>query len=907
MQSTIHRFLALLAAAGSCFVLTQATSFAQSVPASSVSYANLPLSFEQNTGQFDSSLRFVARGASYSLGLGDGQMSLWLQGAGNDPGDIIVTHLLGTRRVEAVPEDELPGKVNYLRGREPGAWKTNIDTYRRVRYRNVYPGTDLVYYGNQGRLEYDFVLTSGADPGRIAFRVDGTKSAKVDQAGALHLALQRGEVIWRAPQAYQIEDGLRKTVPARFAVAGGKVRFRVGNYDRSRELIIDPVLAYSTYVAGNQFPFVEAAIDHEGNAYLTGFTGPGWPTTSGAFQTSYGGGQNDVFVTKLNRDGSALVYSTYIGGNDQDTPDAITVDNTGSAYIVGETLSSNFPVTPGAFQSSHGSSFRSFLLKLNPAGSALEYSALLPSVTVRSVAVDPMGNAFFTGGVFDNSDAVPVTPGAFRTSHGDFSVCNNTPGDGASYAWEMNSSGSAPVYVTYLSDCEQGYGIALDPEGNAYVTGLTGTRHFVTPGAFQTTAGGYIDAFVTKLNTSGSAVVYSSYYGGTIDDEGYGIAVDPAGEAMITGRTNSTNLPVVNAYQSTNFSDPNIGGFQAFVAKFNAAGTGLVYGTYLGGANADFGQAIGVDAQGRAYITGQATSYNFPTQNAFQGICGAAQGQTKSCTNTPFVTAFNADGTLLYSSWLGSKSTFGNATGIATHPSGNTLIVGATGPGFPTTPGAFQQQFQGDPTQVSDIFAVLISPTPAPGCTLNRNTPSITECEPLSGQTVTSPMHVSSLANNPGQVAAVQVYVDGSLWMSDEGPFVMDAFMNVPTGPHAIAVKGWDVDGQSYLSLADVNVSGTGSQPVCNVPTNLPSVRICEPVSGSTVPASGTHVHALANTNQQPITAMRLYVDNQSVFTVTTNSLDTTVPLSPGFHLVTVQSWDWTGQVFNENVFVTAK
>jgi Beta-propeller repeat len=544
-------------------------------------YGQLPLSFEANEGQTAAQVRFLTQanggtlfltssGAVLSLTKPVGQTFLSANPAIPESGQTgmsappnatdgiaLALDLVGANPNAAVVGlDPLPGISNYFIGNDPSQWHTNIPNYSKVEYQNVYAGINLVYYGNQQQLEYEYQLAPGADPSQIRFAVQGAERLSIDAKGDLVLHTAIGDVLEHAPVIYQEIAGVQKRVSGQFVLLGNnEVGFQVGSYDATLPLVIDPVLSYSTYLGGNNFDGANGiAVDGSGDAYVIGSTkSANFPITTGAFQTSYGGSGNfEAFVTKLNASGTGLVYSTYLGGNNGDDGYGIAVDASGNAYVTGETSSANFPTIPGAFQTSYGGG----------------------------------GDAFVT---------------------------------------KLNASGTGLVYSTYLggSSGDNGYGIAVDGSGNAYVTGYTGSNNFpTTPGAFQTSyGGGPYDAFVTKLNATGTALVYSTYLGGNDSDYGMGIALDSSGNAYVAGETKSTNFPTTaDAFQSSYGGGAT---YDAFVTKLNASGTGLVYSTYLGGNSLDYGRAIAVDGSGNVYVAGETSSNNFPTTTgAFQTSYG---------------------------------------------------------------------------------------------------------------------------------------------------------------------------------------------------------------------------------------------------------------------------------------------
>jgi len=702
--------LLLLAAAAACSTVLAQTGpvplihqpFAAGTAASEASLANaygrLPVSFEANHGQTDRRVKFLSRGSGYDLFFTDDEAVLSLKKGNPErkqppspvgppvPGkrpssetaDFLRMRLLGASpavRVSGV--DELPGKSNYFVGNDPAKWQTNVPTYAKVRYEEVYPGVNLTYYGNQRRLEYDFMVSCGADPKEIRLRFGGAKKLKIDEQGALVLETQRGAVRFEQPRAYQEMEGRKRAIEVKFALReSGTMGFEVGSYDQARPLVIDPVLIYSTYLGGSGHDTGNAiAVDLSGDAYVTGTTNSTDFPTVNALQSMYHvGAEHNAFIAKINPSGSALIYSTYLGGSAGDTGNGIAVDSAGNAYVTGETASTNFP-TVNALQPSN-SGEDAFVAELNPSGSALIYSTYLGGNGENSgnaIAVDSAGNAYVSGSTIDSTNFPTVNPLQPSNNYGD-----NT------FVAKLNPGGSALIYSTYLGGdgYNFGNGIAADSAGNAYVTGTTNASNFPTVNALQSSHGGAqgtFNAFIAKINANGSALVYSTYLGGNAGDgggpsgtEGQGIAVDSSGNAYVTGETSSTDFPTVNAIQS---SCCGVFEYDAFIAKINASGSALVYSTYLGG-GFDGGNGIAVDSSGDAYVTGL-TSDTVPTVNAVQSSNGGDENA--------FVAEINASGSaLVYSTYLGGNSdNYGN--GVAVDSSGNAYVTGATSaPDFPT-------------------------------------------------------------------------------------------------------------------------------------------------------------------------------------------------------------------------------
>ena len=589
-------------------------------------YTKLPLSFEANLGQTDASVKFLSHGSGSHLYLTPTEAVLTLtqpQPQSNhlthkDPKPANIHTSSSVVRMQLISANPSPqmtgvqpqrGKVNYFLGNDPKHWHTNIPTYAQVKYQQVYPGVDMVYYGNQQQLEYDFIVAPGANPNIIKLAFAGVDKVSVNREGDLTLVVGTKSVQMHKPVVYQTVNGSKQVIANNNYIINNSntVSFGLGRYDRTRPLIIDPVLSYSTYLGGSGADEgTGIAVDRAGNAYIIGQTFSTNFPTQNPLQAANGGGYFDAFVTKLNPDGEALVYSTYFGGNNEEVGKSIAVDRAGNAYITGQTGSSNFP-TQNPLQAASIGSYDAFITKLNPDGDALVYSTYLGGSNYdygNSITVDRAGNAYITG--YTISTNFP-TQNPLQASYG---------GDVDAFITKLNQNGDALVYSTYLggSDYDQGSGIAVDRAGNAYITGQIGSTNFPTQNPLQAANGGGYDAFITKLNPDGDALVYSTYFGGSNSDYGNSIAVDRAGNAYITGQTGSSNFPIQNPLQAANGG----GQFDAFITKLNPDGDALVYSTYLGGSNSDGGTGIAVDRAGNAYITGYTQSTNFPTQNPLQ-------------------------------------------------------------------------------------------------------------------------------------------------------------------------------------------------------------------------------------------------------------------------------------------------
>jgi hypothetical protein len=579
------------------------------------SLSKLPLAFEKNQGQAASAADFLAHGAGYSVALSRGNAHITLRRDKDSVPAAVDLRLVGARRnPSAAGRKPLPGKVNYFIGNDPTRWRADIPTFGRVEYADVYRGINLAYYGNHGCLEYDFMVAPGADPAAIRLAAGGARKVQVEAGGGLVIGTDGGDVHFRGPVTYQEIAGTRRPVESRYVLAGSNgVRFSIGAYDARYPLVIDPSLAYSTYLGGSGSESGTAiAVSAGGNAFVTGQTySMDFPLVD-AEQASYGG-NGAIFVSKLTVDGSALVYSTYFGGLYDDTVHAIAVDSTGSAYIVGSTMSPDFPLKNPLYSELNYGDTDAFITKFSPAGNAVVYSTYLGGSGgdyAYGVAVDAAHNAYIAGTTY--STDFPMTSGAYQTS------CS-VP---CSFVTKINPAESALIWSTYFGETSvPNYGpsvaaMAVDSHGGVYLTGWTTGALPVTAGAPQPVYGGNQDAFVAKLSNTGASLTYCTYLGGSQWDSAYGIAVDSAGNAYIAGSTESTDLPATASALQT-----KLAGFEnAFVAKLNIAGTQWEYLTYLGGQRYDGAYGIAVDSSGDAIVAGYTWSSSFPRVAALQPI-----------------------------------------------------------------------------------------------------------------------------------------------------------------------------------------------------------------------------------------------------------------------------------------------
>jgi hypothetical protein len=570
-----------------------------------------------------------------------------------------------------VAERRLAGKVNYFVGRRA---HTGIATYSQLRYRNLWPGIDMALRADRGKLKYEFLVRPGADPSDIRLAYTGADQLALADDGSLLVATSLGGLHDAAPASYQPGASARAPVESRYSVDATSYGFDVGRYDHRRPLVIDPGLVYSTYLGGERNDFgLDIAADADGNLYVTGQTdSSAFPTTTGAYDTTIEGAARDAFVTKFSPAGQ-LVYSTYLGGTDGETASGIAVDGAGSAYVTG-TASTDFPTTPGTDRSLGGAN-DVFVTKLSPAGDALVYSTYLGGSGIENhlhgIAVDQAGSAYTIGQT--SSTDFPITGGAPDT----------TMSGGDAFVAKLDPTGRALDYATYLGGRfnDVPWNITIDASGNAYILGETESTDFpTTPGAYDTVPStSFDDGFVTKINATGTAFVYSTLWGQSVLNPG-GIEVDAAGNAYFSA---GGYLPATPGAFDTSDNDGS------FVAKLNATGSQLLWATHLGTTGGGGGTEpddIAVDSAGNVYLTGH-TQRNIPTTPAAYDTTHA--GGT-GADEEAIVMKFNATGTgLLYSSYLGgSDNDFGS--GIELVGPNVVALTGVTNStDFPTTPDAF--------------------------------------------------------------------------------------------------------------------------------------------------------------------------------------------------------------------------
>jgi VWFA-related protein len=649
------------------------------IRAAGSAYGKVPLSFELNAGQVDSEAKFLSRGRDYDLFLTPSEAVLALPrilGRGLEPPVIRLSLDGASPKVEVTGVDPLPARSNYLLGSDPSRWRTGIPHFKRVRLSQVYPGVDLYYHGSEGFLEFDFVVAPGVDPSLVKMRIAGVDSVAVGPEGDLVMVVGGGSVRLHKPVLYQETPQGRVPVDGGYQLRDGAVAFRVGSFDRSRPLVIDPTLGYSTYLGGHGDDLGRGiAVDSLGSAYVVGTTTSSDFPKRNPLLIPFAGGR-DGFVTKFNPAGDGIVYSTYIGGNGEDDALAIALNVYGEAFVAGSTRSTNFPaVSP--YQATHapGVNNDAFVAKLNANGNSLVYSTYLGGGgedAANGIALDWEDYAYIVG-VTTSTDLPVVDPLQ--------STCGSSTNCFDAFVAKLSPTGNHARFCTYLGGAgdDTGTGIAVDSFKDAYVTGYTKSSNFPMESYPLQFAGGGDDAFVAKIQSNGAGLIYSTFLGGSSYDYANAIAVDRFGNAFITGTTGSTNFPVTSGA----FQTGRAGLDDAFVTKLNDKGSGILYSTFLGGEADDAGTGIAVDRAGNAFVAGWTSSYGFPVENAIQA--------DKAAFKDVFVLGLNHLGkSLLYSTFLGGSGDDMSGE-IALGPDDSSFVTGTTqSSDYPVTVTAYQ-------------------------------------------------------------------------------------------------------------------------------------------------------------------------------------------------------------------------
>lgn len=698
----------------------------------------VPVAFDANAGQFDARVRFVARPRGFTAFLTDDGATFSFGGSrGPDPraGDSnapcgprgpSAPDALAMRFVGAAPEPTprgghpLPGRSNYFLGADPSGWRTGVPQFAEVTQHAMWPGIDVRWHGDARVLEYDLVVAPGADVDRAALRFDGAAGVSVSADGSLAVATRTGVLRHSAPVAYEVKDGLRRRLPSAFDMrADGTVGFRVDGRDPALPLVVDPKLGYGSYLGGSTYDQGNTiAVDSAGDVYVAGFTNSTNFPVVGAFQSTYtpstGNPPNDTFVWKMRGDGTSVVYSTYLGGSGFDECQAIALDASNAAYLAGYTSSTNFP-TQSPIQAAHGGGTQDgYVVKLAASGSSLVWSTYLGGSNTDipyGVAVDASENCFVGGMTYStNFPVANARQAAFGGTYDGFVTKINPSGSGFAYSTYHGGSGVDSVQA-----------LTVDAGGACYVCGFTGSTNFPVANAFQgsytpSTGNPPDDGFVSKFNSTGSSLTYSTYIGGGGFDELYSIAIDSAGAAHVCGITSSANYPTASAYQPGKAG----GAFDTVLTKLSSNGSQLVYSTYVGGGGRDMGVFVGVEASGAVYLVGQTESSDFPSVSAYQPTYRGGSG---NFPDDAFVFKMKADGTgPVYSTFLGGSG-FDDCYGCAVDGTGAVFITGITNStDFPTSLGGLQGSYGGG---YDDAYVVRLdpnAPSPPTGLTADQNT-----------------------------------------------------------------------------------------------------------------------------------------------------------------------------------------
>ena len=802
-------------------------------------YNQIPLAFEENKGQTSGQVKFLSRGQGYTAFLTSGGMTLSLRPsssespAGNIPaaskpqGTILQFRLIGANTHPQVSgEKPLPGRINYFLGKDPTKWQTNLRTYSQVRYKNVYPGIDLIYYGNHQQLEYDFALAPGVSPNAIQFEIQGASEISIDGHGNLVLGAANSSLRFQTPIVYQESNGQRSPVLGSYVMKDSShVGFQLSSYDQNKPLVIDPVLAYSTYLGGNGTDQATGlALDGTGNVYITGYTDSAdFPLAAPASLPTTA---NHAFVAKLDSTGSNLVYADYIGGSGDDYGVALVLDSSLNVYITGSTTSGDFPMVK-AFQSQQPGPYSGFVSKLSSDGGALLYSSYLGGSTLDvplSIAIDHLNEVHIAG--YTMSPNFPVA-NALQTSvspnqggvFGDYGFLTKLSADGSTLLYSTYFAGNAVVVQNCGSPCYPApynaiNAVTVDVGGNAYVTGSTNATNFpTTSGAYLSSNPTQLGAslgFVSKFGSSGS-LEYSTYlYGSSGDPMGMSaIAVDAAGSAYVTGEALSDGtFPVT----STTICDPGVWGFgcsYAFVSKFDPAGASLVYSTFLGPNNYAVPQNIAVDASGDAYILSSTYSAAFQLDNGIESYTGQS--------DLLLVEIDSAANSQLFSTYLGTTGNDSPA-GLAIDSQGNIYIAGSTdGVDLPVTSGAPQSVMGGG----TDAFIVKIEPGAGP---LIAATPASLQFSafPVGSTSAETTVLLRNMSSSTLSIADIAITGDFAEFNTcgNQVPAAGSCSVHVSFTPTASGLRNGSVmlqdnEGQSLfvLPLEGIGEGGSGTNP----------------------------------------------------------------------------------------------
>ena len=745
--------------------------------------------FTENNGQIgNSEVQYFFSGQTFSIGFMQSGYLLTLSNEENVTTTVRVS-FGGSNTVVPEGGKELANRNNYFYGNDSSTWTTDVSNYAEVVYENLYDGINLIFYFQENVLKYDFQVLPGANPGDICSVYEGAESIVVDSSGNLQIISPSGTIKEEAPYCYQIVDGKEIEIGARYDVDRENVTFLIGDYNPNVPLIIDPII-FSTFIGGTDYDSGEdMVVDADGNIFITGSTqSTDFPTIDGGIDNSLNG-DFDIFISKMNSDGTDLLFSTFVGSDDGDSGSAIKLDDKNNIYIVGSTNSPDFPVTTYCYDNSYNGESDIVAMKFAPDCNRILYSTFIGGSDNDwgwDLEIDDEGNVFVAGtGV---SSDFPTTPGCYDET---FNGVEDL------YAIKLNLNQSELVYSTYVggSEFDGAFGaqISVDAEGAVYLTGFTDSIDYPTTlGSYDQTLNGANDAFITKLNADGSDLEYSTYIGGSSYEDCMDIALDSEKNAYIHGHTGSVDFPTTFAAYDNTLN----GNADLFVTVLNNDGSNLIYSTYIGGASDDIGKGIILDIENNAYITGNTRSEDFPT--------------TPGCFDDSlnddydaYICKLNPTGsTLLYSSYIGGdESDVGNEIRIDKENLG--IIVGITRSiNFPTSPFCYDDSHAGS----QDIFLLKINST------AQNIPPTVYIKSPKNHSDVTGHITIKGTAwdpNNVETIVKIELSIDSADWIIINGTSPWDYAWNTTRendGPHTLRIRAYDGNGYSKIVILQVNV-----------------------------------------------------------------------------------------------------
>ena len=847
-------------------------------------YLNAPISFEANHGQASRDVAFVSHGAGYSLLLSPKQVILSLNEKRNAHGSqrpIRTTFMGANPHAELSGEQKLPGISNYLIGSNPSAWLTNVPNFARVQYRGLYPGIDLVYYGNQDHLEYNFEVAPRANADEIRFEITGAKPM-LGADGDLILDGRDAGIAWRKPVAYQVISGEQFAVQCSYSISGHKVSFALGPYDHDLPLTIDPPLVWGTFLGGTGYDSVASVqVDSAGEVIVAGTTSStDFPTTASAYDRHLQGTQN-VFVTKFSADGKSLVYSTYVGGPSGASASGLAVDPQGNAYVSGSS-GTDFPFTPGSYKSPK---FNGFLFKLDATGTTLIYS--MQALANGAVAVDSSGDAYVAGSWVVGSATYPFTPGAYQ----------NQLVTGSTYVSvaEYNSAGTALAYAAMIGSAgtQHAAGIAVDSLGEATIAGRNYTLGYPPPGYPVTPGeptGNGADAFVTKFNAGGTALVYSALLNGS---EGFWVASNATGDVAVTGDASPALPTTANAYEPT-FASTSSGVHEPFVTRFDPTGH-ITYSTFFAG-NApsntyEYGLGIAVEPGGIIDVSGSKHSTQFPITDT-----------TYLTTDCGWLARFNPAGSgkssLLYSGCLNSNINPNTVIAweyVSALTNGHVYVAAQdTGPTQLTSARPYSNF---GPLNQGENFGMEVwagylnfATPPAPQSVIVRL--------PANGDVTTLPLHyvASATTSCTSGVAAMGIYTaPGKLAYSQPGS-KLDTTLILAPGKYQTIVQEWDNCGGSAKTPISIDVPPGG-------------ITVTSPANNSTVTSPVQFTASASSPDCANGFSGSVIYSAPGVVAYQTpgGDINASVNLSPGKYNIVIQAFDNCNNIFKKPLTITVK